>query len=327
MPRDAEPLAPGVDFATPHAAFLRIALEDALARLLMPSLEREMRNELTDEAETHAVTVFARNLRSLLLQPPLARQARAGDRSRLPHRLQARRPRRVRQPARARRHLSVRRRPGEKKGPREKRHAAPATPSTETPPPATLQQPEPPPPAALQEPESPPLAALQQPETPEQPETLQQPETLEQPEALHQPEPEPSAEAPPAEAPPAEPQVAAEAASRPPAEAAPPPPAPDRRAEAKTRLHELVARHNLGIIALGNGTGCRETEELIADLIATTLPELSYVIVNEAGASVYSVSQVGREEFPSYDATTRSAISIGRRLQDPLSELVKIDPQ
>src|SRR5439155_13341771 len=104
-------------------------------------------------------------------------------------------------------------------------------------------------------------------------------------------------------------------------------PAPSKRDEAMAKLHDLVKKHGVQVLALGNGTGCRETEELIADLIATSLPELAYVIVNEAGASVYSVSQVGREEFPTFDATLRSAISIGRRLQDPLSELVKVDPQ
>ena len=81
-------------------------------------------------------------------------------------------------------------------------------------------------------------------------------------------------------------------------------------------------------MAIGNGTACRETEELIGELLAGELAEKSvaYVIVNEAGASVYSASPLGREEFPEYDATLRGAISIGRRLQDPLSELVKIDP-
>src|SRR5207247_11261604 len=71
----------------------------------------------------------------------------------------------------------------------------------------------------------------------------------------------------------------------------------------------------------------RETEEVVAELISEKMPELAYVIVNEAGASVYSASTVGREEFPQFDATLRGTISIGRRLQDPLSELVKIDPQ
>ena len=82
------------------------------------------------------------------------------------------------------------------------------------------------------------------------------------------------------------------------------------------------------MIAIGNGTACRETEDFFAELVAGELKDqgVAYVIVNEAGASVYSTSQLGREEFPDYDATLRGAISIGRRLQDPLSELVKIDP-
>ena len=105
-----------------------------------------------------------------------------------------------------------------------------------------------------------------------------------------------------------------------------PAPPTDRRAEARAKLKELLVKHQVQIVALGNGTGCRDIEELIADLIAVDLPELAYVIVNEAGASVYSVSAYGREEFPNFDSTLRSTISIGRRLQDPLSELVKVDP-
>jgi uncharacterized protein len=145
-------------------------------------------------------------------------------------------------------------------------------------------------------------------------------------------------------------------------------------------LESLIRKHQIQIIAIGNGTACRETEEFVAECIAelekrgskpddagspappdpqsanesgpashatgeilgqsssgepqsanpaaSAVPsELAYVIVNEAGASVYSASAVGREEFPNYDATLRGTISIGRRLQDPLSELVKIDPQ
>ena len=101
----------------------------------------------------------------------------------------------------------------------------------------------------------------------------------------------------------------------------------DKRAEAKAKLIEFIKQHNLNIIALGNGTACRETEEVIAEIIAESMPDLAYVIVSEAGASVYSVSPVAKEEFPNLDATLRSGASIGRRLQDPLSELVKIDPQ
>src|SRR5260370_36008927 len=76
-----------------------------------------------------------------------------------------------------------------------------------------------------------------------------------------------------------------------------------------------------------NGNAWRGTEEVVSELIAEKIPELAYLIVNEAGASVYSASAIGREEFPAYDATLRGTISIGRRLQDPLSELVKFDPQ
>ncbi len=101
----------------------------------------------------------------------------------------------------------------------------------------------------------------------------------------------------------------------------------DKRADAKAKLVEFIQKHNLSIIALGNGTACRETEEVIAEIIATSLPQLAYVIVSEAGASVYSVSPIAKDEFPTLDATLRSGASIGRRLQDPLSELVKIDPQ
>ncbi len=146
-----------------------------------------------------------------------------------------------------------------------------------------------------------------------------------------------------------------------------------KRQEARTKLLTIIGKHRVQVIAIGNGTACRETEEFVAELINETdsqrtklpdqgsadasgteikgesvamtsapanvlppssgsegqaiPPDLAYVIVNEAGASVYSASAVGREEFPQYDATLRGTISIGRRLQDPLSELVKIDPQ
>jgi len=103
---------------------------------------------------------------------------------------------------------------------------------------------------------------------------------------------------------------------------------PDRKAEAKRIVTDLIDRFQLTVVTIGNGTACRETEDFFAGLIAEELKdrELAYVIVNEAGASVYSTSGIGREELPDYDATLRSAISIGRRLLDPLSELVKINP-
>jgi len=196
----------------PHAEFLRGCARDSLARLILPSLEREARRELTERAETHAVGVFARNLRNLLLQPPV----------------------------RGRRVLAVD--PGYRSGCK--------------------------------------LVALDQ-----------------------------------------FGNLLAHAViylvGR-----------PDRKDEAKQTVAELVNRYSLTVVTIGNGTACREAEDFFAGLIGDAMrdKDLAYVIVNEAGASVYSTSRTGREELPDYDATLRGAISIGRRLQDPLSELVKIDP-
>jgi protein Tex len=196
----------------PHAEYLRGCARDALARLILPSLEREVRRELTDHAETHAVGVFAKNLRNLLLQPPVHN-----------HRL-----------------LAVD--PGFRSGCK--------------------------------------LAALD-----EFGNLLD--------------------------------QGVIYLVGK-----------PDRSGEARQKVVELIDKHHLTVAVIGNGTACRHTENFFADMIEKELKEkgVAYVIVNEAGASVYSTSRIGREEFPQYDATLRGAISIGRRLQDPLSELVKIDP-
>jgi uncharacterized protein len=196
----------------PHGDFLRGCGRDALARLILPSLEREVRRELTDRAEAHATRVFARNLRNLLLQAPV----------------------------RERRVLAID--PGFKSGCK--------------------------------------LAALD-----EFGQVLDHA-------VIH--------------------LVGKD----------------ERREQAKVKMAELINTHQLSVVAIGNGTACRETEVLVAELIAGELDGkgVAYVIVNEAGASVYSTSAIGREEFPEFDATLRGAISIGRRLQDPLSELVKIDP-
>lgn len=226
--------------AHPHQAFLEYCADDGLSRLLVPSLEREIRKELTQRAEQHAVSVFARNLRSKLLAAPLhGKRVLAVD-------------------------------PAFRTG-------------------CKL--------AALDETGNLLTEGVIYPHAPK-----------------------------------------------------------NDKAEAKARLEELIRKHQCSVIAIGNGTACRETEELISELIAELeerrnqpqpetpaepvaegatpaepLPpvpaDLGYVIVNEAGASVYSTSPVGREEFPNLDATLRGTISIGRRLQDPLSELVKIDPQ
>jgi uncharacterized protein len=318
----------------PHAEFLKKVAEDALNRLLLPSLEREIRRELTEESEEHAVRVFARNLRSLLLQPPL----------------------------RGRRVLAID--PGFRTGCKvaalddtgclledaviypfgkgdggrgrkfEKKQAAkttakPPEAATPTAGPETTSSPLPAP--AVSAPE----AVTATPESlPAEQTTVPEPSSAVAASAevsaadVIQPAATPTTPSP---APPA-------AATPPPAEAAAPvmPPSPKPpdppsmqvlREEAKAKLEELVRKHQLNVVAIGNGTACRETEELVSELIAQKLPELAYVIVNEAGASVYSASAIGREEFPSYDATLRGTISIGRRLQDPLSELVKIDPQ
>lgn len=196
----------------PHVAFLRGCARDSLVRLIVPSLEREIRRELTERAETHAVDVFARNLRKLLLQPPV----------------------------RGRRVLAID--PGFTSGCK--------------------------------------LAAVDQ------------FGNLLGHAVVY--------------------LIGKE----------------DRRQEAAKKIVEMVGEHGVQVIVIGNGTACREVEDFIGQLLSGELAGrgVSFVIVNEAGASVYSTSDTGREEFPNYDPGLRSAISIGRRLQDPLSELVKIDP-
>ncbi len=196
----------------PHAEFLRSCIRDALNRLLIPSLERELRREMAEMAESHAVEVFARNLRRLLLQPPVHN----------------------------RRVLAID--PGFRSGCK--------------------------------------LIALD-----EFGNVLGH-------DVIH--------------------VIGRE----------------EWIQTGRRKIATLVHRHRLSVIAIGNGAGCRETEQLVVDVLGNELKdeEVAFVIVNEAGASVYSTSAVGREELPQYDAVLRSAISIGRRLLDPLSELVKINP-
>jgi uncharacterized protein len=289
-----EQLSPNSPYRTPHSEFLKKVTQDALDRLLIPSLEREIRRELTDEAEEHAVSVFARNLRSLLLQPPLRGRRvlaidpgfRSGCKVAALDETGTLLDHAVIHP-----HAPVPRRDR----PEAKKEDAPKDGAPkEVPKPAEA--------SAIAAPvETAPASVA---------------DTVA---ASAQPEPTPvpplPAESPIAEAPKPEEPKREE------------PRKDTRRADAKGKLYELITQHSLNVIALGNGTACRETEELIAELIAERLPEMAYVIVNEAGASVYSASTVGREEFPDYDATLRGTISIGRRLQDPLSELVKVDPQ
>lgn len=106
------------------------------------------------------------------------------------------------------------------------------------------------------------------------------------------------------------------------------PTAPQNKVEAaKKVLKELIKKYNISLISLGNGTASRESEAVIVELIKEVDSKLEYIIVNEAGASVYSASKLATEEFPNFDVGQRSAASIARRLEDPLAELVKIDPK
>ena len=100
-----------------------------------------------------------------------------------------------------------------------------------------------------------------------------------------------------------------------------------KKAECIAELAKLIRRHGVTHIAIGNGTASRETEQMTVELLRQVGGGVSYMIVNEAGASVYSASKLAAEEFPEYDVNLRSAVSIARRLQDPLAELVKIDPK
>jgi uncharacterized protein len=196
----------------PHADFLIACVRDSLQRLVIPSLERDIRRELTDSAEEHAVEVFIRNLRKLLLQPPVhGRRVLALD-------------------------------PGFRSGCK--------------------------------------LAALD-----EFGNVLENATIF----------------------------VIGNA---------------EKRLQASAVLADMIRRHGISLIAIGNGVACRDSEQLVAETLSREMSQddVAYVIVNEAGASVYSTSPTGREELPDCDAVLRSAVSIGRRLLDPLSELVKINP-
>lgn len=101
----------------------------------------------------------------------------------------------------------------------------------------------------------------------------------------------------------------------------------NKKADAREKTISLIEQFNVEVVAIGNGTASRESEQFIADILKDLQRNTSYIIVNEAGASIYSASEIARDEFPDLQVEQRSAVSIGRRLQDPLAELVKIDPQ
>ena len=106
-----------------------------------------------------------------------------------------------------------------------------------------------------------------------------------------------------------------------------PTPPQNKTAEAEKKLLGLIEKYGVDLISIGNGTASRESELFVAEMLKKTKRKVQYIIANEAGASVYSASKLGAEEFPEYDVSLRSAVSIGRRIQDPLADLVKIDPK
>jgi len=306
----------------PHAELIQGFAQDAVTRLLAPSIEREIRRDLTERAEDHAIVVFARNLRRLLLQPPVpSKRVLAIDPAyRTGCKLAA-----LDEYGHVLEHATIYPfggSPGGHKWERKKKKDERKEIKAETPTPA-------PAPKALVATGEAPIApaALTTPDGAQAPiinasgtsESLMPEVTIlvDTPAPTAEvvadvPAPEAAAVAPP----PVEPQPASTSEAT-----------PDRKAEAKAKLVEFAKQHNINVIAIGNGTASRETEELVASAINESLPGVSFIIVNEAGASHYSTSPTAREEFPNYDATARGTISIGRRLQDPLSELVKIDPQ
>ncbi|MET4561252.1 uncharacterized protein ABIA69_002411 [Lysinibacillus parviboronicapiens] len=197
--------------SSPAISEVKLGIEDSYKRLIQPSIERELRNELTEKAETQAIHIFSENLRNLLLQPPMKGKYVLG--------------------------VDPAYRTGCK------------------------------------------LAVVD--------ETGKMLEVT----AIY-----------------------------------PHPPKPDV-VKSTSVVKSILAKYPISIIAIGNGTASRETEQFIADVLNEVNNDVAYVIVNEAGASVYSASDVARAEFPDLQVEQRSAVSIARRLQDPLSELVKIEPK
>lgn len=200
-----------IKFQNPHRDYIKLAIEDSLKRLIMPSIEREIRADLTNKAEQHAIEVFSENLKHLLLQPPMkGKQILGVD-------------------------------PAFRTGCK--------------------------------------LAVIN-------------PFGTFIDKSVIYPHP------------------------------------PKSKIEASEKeIVRMIKENHVELIAIGNGTASRETEQFVANVIKKYNLEIKFIIVNEAGASVYSASEIARSEFPDFQVEERSAVSIGRRVQDPLSELVKIDPK
>lgn len=195
----------------PHGDYIKLAIEDSLKRLIMPSIEREIRADLTEKAEQHAIEVFSENLKHLLLQPPMKGKQILG----------------VDPAFRTGCKLAV----------------------------------------------------------------INPYGTFIDKSVIY-------------------------------------PHLPKSKVEASEKeIVRMIKENNIELIAIGNGTASRETEQFVADVIKKYNLDIKFIIVNEAGASVYSASEIARSEFPNFQVEERSAVSIGRRVQDPLSELVKIDPK
>lgn len=200
-----------IKLQNPHRDYIKLAIEDSLKRLIMPSIEREIRADLTSKAEQHAIEVFSENLKHLLLQPPMkGKQILGVD-------------------------------PAFRTGCK--------------------------------------LAVIN-------------PFGTFIDKSVIYPHP------------------------------------PKSKIEASEKeIVRMIKENHVELIAIGNGTASRETEQFVANVIKKYNLEIKFIIVNEAGASVYSASEIARSEFPDFQVEERSAVSIGRRVQDPLSELVKIDPK
>ena len=340
----------------PHAEFLAGVLEDAMVRLLLPSIEREIRRELADEASEHAVKVFARNLRGLLLQRPIrANRVLAIDPGfRTGCKLAAmdetgnlleqavifpNPPQKKKRDARHKLEELIRRHQikviaiGNGTGCREtEEFVADLLAELQRRPPDGNAPPEP-------EPAPEPQAEASAAEPTAAEATAAEPAPASAPEAtplVEAPLPPPVATAEPALEPlasAAEAAAPAEEAGVPAAEAAAPAAQDDasapaevpQAAEAPPPVEQPEAAPPVAL------PKTRPKPPPVPKVDLTTLPpapaDLAYVIVNEAGASVYSTSAIGKEEFPNHDSTLRGAMSLGRRLQDPLAELVKVEPQ
>jgi transcriptional accessory protein Tex/SPT6 len=298
----------------PHHDLLQDCLQTAVTGVLVPALEKELRRELTEKAEDHAIHLVARNLRRLLMQPPVKtgkilaiHPAHKGG-----CRLAVLDEHGLAIDHRSMHLVELTERTGKKGKASASPGAAPAEatgPATTDTTPASPEVPE-----SASAPESVPSAASGPSNGQPTPENTSAESKLPTPDS-----------GPPATATTATVPLPAPSASDTPS-AASSSSAEMRRAEAKQQLAAWITQHGCSTIALGQGLGFRELEEFLGELIAEHLPQARWHVVSEAGLSQYIVSSTAREELPNFDPATRGAIALGRRLRDPLAEFVKVDP-